>query len=63
MTSLYDVPGGCSKKSQRMVERLVNGMGVTDVGKSAFEGVVVPGEVSRLSIKNDLVLFADEETE
>ena len=45
-----------------MVDRLVKEMGV-EGRKSAYESVLQPGAVKRLSMKNDPVFFLDELTE
>ena len=44
-----------------MVDRLVKEMGV-EGRKSAYESVLQPGAVKRLSMKNDPVFFIDELT-
>ena len=61
LTPLYDITGGFSKEAQRMVDRLVKEMGV-EGRKSAYESVLQPGAVKRLSMKNDPVFFLDELT-
>jgi len=61
LNPLYDITGGFSKEAQRMVDRLVKEMGV-EGRKSAYESVLQPGAVKRLSMKNDPVFFLDELT-
>eukprot|EP00904_Undaria_pinnatifida_P001833 jgi/Undpi1/11650/HiC_scaffold_36.g13945.m1 len=58
---LYDITGGFPKEAQCVVDRLVKEMGV-EGRKSAYESVLQPGAVKRLSMKNDPVFFLDELT-
>ena len=60
--TLYDITRGFSKDAKRMVDRLVKEMRV-EGRKSAYESILQPGAVKRLSMKNTPVLFLDELTE